>query len=159
MPPDLLFHRSNALYGVGDRILPGNWGRLVLGIGTGHPFFLREYVWEKVRQTSFPALPSRMNASYAFAHQARAETFTPSPQLPTYTYAVALADPASSTHRADMSWIDAVQAGYHSFESIERVVTQYWAGDEHTPDGWEWVIAGELVIRQRLTAIQGDGTH
>lgn len=159
MPPDLLFHRSNALYSVGDRILPGNWGRLVFGIGTVHPFFLREYLWERVRQTSFPALPSRMTAAYAFEHRQRAEAFFPSPQYPhwpTYTYAVALADRASLAHRADMNWIDAVQAGHHSFDSVEHVAAQYWAGDEHTPDGWEWLIAGELVIRERLTSIQGD---
>ena len=155
-PPEFLYHRSNALYAPGDRIMPGNWGRLVLGIGASHPSFFREHLWERMRQSHYPDLPSRMTAGYAFEQVSRAERFTQNPAWQTYTYLVAIADPSLPTHRADMGWVDLV-VGYHEFEAVERVVHHYWAGDEQSPDGWEWLTAGELLVRQRLTAIPSNG--
>ena len=149
IPPDLLYHRSNALYAPGDRILPGNWGRLVLGIGASHNNFFREHLWERIRLCDYPDLPSRMTAAFAFEQFATAERFTPKPDWPTYTFLVALPDPSLPTHRADMGWVDTI-VGYHSFESVERCVHHYWTGDEQSPDGWEWLTAGELIVMQRL---------
>jgi hypothetical protein len=158
-PPDLLFHRSNALYSVGDRILPGNWGRLVFGIGVSHTHFFREYVWEHARVEGHAALPSRMNASFAFESAERAELFVLN-DWPTYTYAVAVADPGVPHHRADTSWLDmSVFNQLHSFEAMGRLAHHYWSGDERSGNEWEWLFAGELSVRQRLTPILDDGMH
>jgi hypothetical protein len=45
----IYYHRTQPLYEPGDRILPGMWGRLVLGTGPAHSSFCREMVWEMVR--------------------------------------------------------------------------------------------------------------
>lgn len=155
MAPEFLFHRSNALYAPGDRILPGNWGRLVLGIGGSHPHFFREHIWERIRQSHYPELPSRMTAAYAFEHMSGAERFTPNQGWQTYTYLVVMADPSLPSHRADMGWVDLV-GGYHEFDAVERVAHDYWSGVEQSSDGWEWLTSGELVVRQRLTAVPSD---
>ena len=150
MAPELLYHRSNALYAPGDRILPGNWGRLVLGIGGVHPHFFRERLWERIRQSNYPDLPSRMTTAYAFEHLARAERFGQA-----YTYLVAIADPSLPSHRADMGWVDLADAS-HDFDVIEPMVHHYWSGVELSPDGWEWLTTSEVVVRQRLTPINSD---
>ena len=155
-PPQLLYHRSNALYVPGDRILPGNWGRIVLGIGATHPHFFREYLWERLRQSEFPKLPSRMAAAFAFQEFARAESFVQNAGWPTYTYIVTMADVALPKHRADIGWWDIV-AGYHAFHSAEGCARHYWKGDEQSASGWEWLTAGELIVTQRLTPVPSNG--
>lgn len=154
--PAALFHRSNALYEQGDRILPGNWGRLVQGIGPNHNYFYREYLWERLRQTEFEGLPSRMRAAYAFEDAEYAGTFVQESNWPTYTYLVRPRDADVRAHRADMTWLEAVR-DYRTFDGVEGCARHYWAGDDRASGAWEWLIAGELEILQRLTAIMVDG--
>lgn len=62
----LFYHRAQPLYVPGDRILPGAWGRLVLGTGPDHGRFYFEMVWETIRRAEFPDRPSRMEAAFVF---------------------------------------------------------------------------------------------
>lgn len=159
MQPAALFHRSNALYEPGNRILPGNWGRLIQGIGPQHQHFFREYLWERVRQEpEFAELPSRMRAAFAFEDGGYAEQFVQQPDIPTYTYLVRVADPKAVTHRADMTWLATdLIAQYRTFEGVEKCARHYWAGDDRAGTSWELLVAGELEIIQRLTPIMTNG--
>src|SRR2546427_7334684 len=71
----LYYHCTIGLLGPGDRIRPGNWGRVIQGIGPAHTLFFREYLWERVRRDEFPEKPSRMRAAFAFATHAAAQAY------------------------------------------------------------------------------------
>lgn len=158
MSTAFLFHRSNALYEPSDRILAGNWGRLIQGIGPTHQHFYREYLWERIRELEFPALPSRMRAAFAFEDGGFADQFVQNPTIPTYTYLVRIPDPKAAVHRADMTWLDPDLINqYRTFQGVEQCARHYWAGDDRAGTAWEWLIAGELEIMQRLTPIMTNG--
>lgn len=159
-----LFHRASPLYEPGDQILPGNWGRLVLGGGPRHPLYWREYVLERVRQAEFLSKPSRMRACFAFEKVEAAERFSfgmplPTP-LPIYTYIVRIVGEGIATHRGDASWLEPDPiATYRTFEGVDACARHYWAGDERSPDNFETVVGGPLEIIQRVTPIQEKKVH
>lgn len=153
---ELLYHRSPALYGKGDRVPPGNWGRMILGVGPRHNCFYREYLLEHIRATEFPDKPSRMKAAFAFENCGFAQSWNRGTNVAEYVFAVKLADPEAPLHRGDMNWIDAM-GDFHSFSGVEECARHYWRGDERHPDTWEFVTAGELIVVDRLTAITENG--
>ncbi len=69
-----------------------------------------------------------------------------------YLYLVEVVDPEAPMYRADFSWVDAVWE-YRAFEDIEECIRRYWAGVERAANSWEILIAGELVVRDRLTRL------
>src|ERR1700731_1778076 len=48
----------------GSVIRPGNWGRMVRAIGSGHPEWQREVILEEVRKVEFPNAPSRLECAF-----------------------------------------------------------------------------------------------
>jgi hypothetical protein len=150
----LLYHRSGLLYRAGDRIQPGNWGRVILGAGPPHNRFYAEYLLDRVR-SEFSEKPSRMEACFAFENFDAARAWSRGPAE--YVYAVRLADSASPRHRGDMDWIDALPL-YRTFDGVEECARRYWAGHERGMK-WEIVVAGELVVVDRLTAIAENGAR
>lgn len=157
-----LFHRASPLYEPGDQILPGNWGRLVLGSGPQHSLYFREYVLERVRQTLYQSKPSRLRACFAFETIEAAERFSfgmPLPTLlPIYTYATRIVDEGAPTHRGDASRLETDLINrYRTFDGVDACARHYWEGVERLPGNFEVVIGGALEIVQRLTPIQENG--
>ncbi len=149
----MAFHVAAALYRPGDQIMPGNWGRLVMGRGPEHAFFYREYLWERIRGVEFPARHSRLNVAYTFTNLDFAQTYR---EASDFVYLVSI--PAEITpDRLDMSWIELVKA-YRSFEGAEHCARSYWRGDERDPRQVELLVPGPLTIRERLTPIPENGT-
>jgi hypothetical protein len=151
-----MFHRALALYEPGDRILPGNWGRLIAGIGPAHTSYFREYLLERIRQAEFSALPSRMRSVFAFETFGAAEMFAHQPGQPIYTYRVEIANPEASRHRADITWLDILNI-YRTFDGAEEWARHYWRGDEREPGRWEVLAESELVVLERLTPVVTNG--
>ena len=147
-----MFHRAIALYEPGDRILPGNWGRVVAGIGPSHPSFFREYLLERIRQAEFQALPSRMASAFAFDALAAAEAFVHQAGQPIYSYRVELASADAPLHRADITWLDVLDA-YRTFGGVEEWARHYWRGDERQPGRLEVIAQSELIVLERLTPV------
>jgi len=150
-----VFHCASQLYRPGDRVVPGNWGRLIFGRGPDHPHFYREYLFERIRQAEFADRPSRMQA--AFAHRS-VDDATGYCQPGEYVYAVEVTTPEAPSHLADMRWLTIIR-GYRSFDGIEDVARHYWSGDEPEgdPNGWELVTYSELVVLRRITPIPENG--
>lgn len=155
---ELLYHCTMRLLGPGDNVYPGNWGSTVLGTGPGHPAFYREYLLERIRQQGFPDRPSRMKAAFAFENRDYALKWKRAPNQSEYVYSVRLADGGTCTHRGDMTWIDAMSA-YHTFDGVEECARRYWHGNPRSDNstGFELVVAGALVVVERVTQIADDG--
>ena len=151
----LLYHRSQQLYERGDRVAPGNCGRLILGIGPSHNCFYREYLLEKIRQLEFPDKPSRMKAAFAFVTFDFAKTWKRG-NIVEYVFAVRIADQSALLHKGDMNWIDAM-GEFRSFSGVEDCARHYWRGDERCANTWEIVTSGEFTIEDRLTSIAENG--
>ncbi len=147
-----IFHVAAALYRSGDQVMPGNWGRLVMGQGPDHAFFYREYLWERIRAVEFPTRHSRLNVAYAFASHDFAQTYK---QAGDFVYLVEIPD-GIAPDRLDMSWIELAKA-YRSFEGAEHCARSYWQGDERDPRQMELLVPGPLTIRERLTPIPENG--
>lgn len=152
--PEVYFHKSPLLYEPGDRILPGHWGRLVLGTGPNHSRFYFEYIWERIREAEFQDLPSRLRSAFVFTTPEAAVGFDRG--VPEFTYTVALAEGAR-THQADMSWIEAVKHR-RSLDGVDECARHYWRGDIVNPQELEIVVEGELIVQARLTPIPENGT-
>lgn len=144
---DPLWHRSKALYKPGDLIQPGNWGRVVLGMGAGHNFYLREYVLEKIRAKEYPPLPSRLEATFAYVSQNAALRSFVDHGL----YEVEVVDETAATHRADIDWVDSMP-GCRKFDDLEDAARRYWDGVATEPgnDTFEIVSTSALRVVQRV---------
>ncbi|MFQ5658472.1 MAG: hypothetical protein ACE5G5_13095 [Candidatus Methylomirabilales bacterium] len=152
----MAYYCSQSLYQAEDRIVAGNWGRVVLGIGPTHGRFFCEYLFEKVRALEFPNRPSRMEAAFAFESADFATNWRRG-NAPEYVYAVHLADPNSLVHRGDMSWTDLIYR-YRTFQGMEECARRYWRGEVRDQNQIELVVAGDLIVETRLTRIGEDGT-
>lgn len=123
----------------------GNWGRVLLGVGPVHNFYGREYVFERVRRDEFPALPSRLDAAFAFEQEDHARVFRGTTEL---LYEVEPADPTAASHLADMSWIDAYTEA-RQFEDAEGFARNYWQGVKRS-GLMERITPGGLRVIRRL---------
>ena len=152
------YHCSLQLLQPGDRIRPGNWGRIVQGIGPAHTLFFREYLWERVRRVEFSDKPSRMRAAFAFASHAAAQNYKANEQGKNMDqiYSVRPVSAEDKQHRADMSWLDVVRQ-YHTFDGAEECARRYWRGDERDPNSIELLVEGDLEVLDRLTPIGENG--
>lgn len=125
------FHHNYQYLKPGDVIHAGNWGRLIQGYGAHHTLFLRETLWELVREFEFPQLPSRLRAAFFYDDEPTARRYWlegDSPLVPNL-YEVEVVDPSIPIHRADMelweqSWLQA-----HLPQEAADVARLYWKGD------------------------------
>ena len=127
-----------------------------MGIGAGHSYFYREYLWEFVRRREQPELPSRLSVAYAFEDQTVADGFRQQANLPLpFTYLVRLSTADSRTSRADMRWWDdGFLSTLHRFEDVEWCARNYWNGQSRPGrPAWEWLIEGSLTVIQRISPL------
>jgi len=152
--PASYFHRNKALFGPNDHIQAGNWGRVVLGMGPGHPFYLREYVFERIREHEFSALPSRLRSAFGFPNIESAATYNPTENL----YQVSPSDPEAVVHETDYSWVNTdVFNQFRTFDGVEACARHYWQGDERTPNTREVLTESDLIVHVRLNALPENG--
>lgn len=152
-----LYHCSVSLYAPGDLITPGSWGRRILGLGPQHTRFYAEYALEMIRRADFPSRPSRMSACFAFEHCDKAMRFRRDEKAPQeHIYLVTLERADALAHRGNTSWID-IMSKYRTFGGINDCASHYWQGDDRDPDAWEWIVAGSLIVQDRLTRIEENG--
>lgn len=147
------FHKAALLFQPGDRVQPGAWGRLIFAAGPRHQHFYREYIWERVREARYPALPSRMRSAFAFETLQGAEGFFRD-GLPEFIYTVDVVG-TPTVHCADMSWLDLIM-DRHEFQALDDLADHYWRGDVLNPARLELVVDGQLQVVRRVTQIPED---
>ena len=144
---EVLWNRSRALLEPGDLIQPGNWGRTVLGFGTAHNFYLREYVIENIRAREYPDKPSRLKSSFAYVAEGCAMRSFQDHGL----YRVEVVDESQVIHRGDFGWID-LMPGLRTFSDLEDGARRYWDGTAANAqsDSFEVVSESQLRIVERI---------
>jgi hypothetical protein len=156
LPP--LYYATHGLLQPGDRIYPGSWGRVTLGIGAGGKNFLREYLFERIRDSEFPALPSRMQCLFLFEDLGYAAGFRRGPdKLPELVYEVRLEHLDVPIHRADMAWTLAINE-LKTFDACEVAARRYWRGEDHQPasKSIEYLVVGTAIVERRASLIPDD---
>lgn len=148
------FYKAQRLLAAGDLIVPGSWGKTILGVGPQHNRFYAEYLLEKIRELEFSDKPSRMESAFVFEDRTYAVNW--SRNLQEHVYEVELVDPSSKVHRGDIRWIDAMPTR-RTFSGVEEVARRYWQGvPAGDASGIELVIAGDLRVLNRITPIADD---
>ena len=117
------FHFNSTLLGNGSVIRPGNWGRIVRFVGSGHPEWTREQKMEQIRQAEFPSLPSRWDCIFYFEDLIEAKFYQTSlgANCILLLYEVEIVDPSAPKHVADWK-------GTGPYDSDEWA-RRYWRGD------------------------------
>jgi uncharacterized protein DUF2441 len=153
----LYFHRSQALYQPDDVIQPGNWGRVIQGIGPAHGRFYPEYVLESLRRREFPEKPSRLLCAFAFENFDRAAKWNRVvvEGIQEHIYAVTVPENAL-THRGNVGWIEAMPL-YRTFDGLDECVRNYWKGVDRDPEYWEVAVVAPLTVQNRLSRIEENG--
>lgn len=117
------FHFNSTLLGPGSVILPGNWGRIIRLIGSGHREWDREQVLERIRQAEFRSLPSRFESVFFFSSRAVADGYrVVAGSALLLMYEVELLDPGAPQHEADWK-------GTGPYDGDGEWARRYWRGD------------------------------
>jgi hypothetical protein len=155
MPDQFLYYVTPRLLAAGDLVEPGNWGRMLRGIGARHNAFFRETLLEVVRLAVRPDAVSRLEAAFAFDDQTAADQFVRDDRGGQNIYVVAA---SGNGTRHDMAWLD-VLANVHDPQMAERAARAYWLGDaapEPFASRFEFLSPDALEVRERVTRFFDD---
>jgi hypothetical protein len=158
-----MFHHTKGWYESGTMIQPGSWGRHIRGIGGMHRSFLREAVFELVRQEEFDDKPSRLDCSFAYTDAGYARTKlafhdeSPNDRL---LYEVEPADSVSPLHMADLYWIDEALPALHGDPAkvVVDLARQYWRGVIYRQESREVIVAGSLRVIRLILSTERDSS-
>lgn len=126
------YHSAPLLLEAGSVIQPGNWGRILNAYkfpNQGNPWLVaREMLFESVRASQFPHLPSRLSSSYVFENLNDANrylgNFTPWNNL----YEVEFVDPTAVTHRGCFDLASNPPEQCDFIPVVADRARQYWSG-------------------------------
>jgi hypothetical protein len=142
-----LYHLTEMPVRPGDGVLAGRWGWTIRDSyrrsRTIHPFYRREVIFESVRSSEFPKLPSRWYATFSFADLDLARRF----RKPGDAIFV-VAELIGRTHQADMAWTSAALNGdWADGAKVSTHARHYWRGDIHNPAEWHYeVLASRGIV-------------
>lgn len=119
-----VFHVCPILLEPGSVILPGNFGRILNLLGTGHSLFERELILERMRQNYFPQKPSRLTSAFYCEDIESAKWFWHHHSSTSSIYLVEILDEERPIHRGHMNCFPPKKG----FLDIE-VARRYWVGD------------------------------
>jgi hypothetical protein len=142
------FHSAPLLLEAGAIIHPGNWGR-ILNCYTqqqGNPWLLaREFMFESIRATEFPNLPSRLSCAFVFDNLDHANQYKAnfSPWNPLYE--VEIVSPDAPNHRAGFNLVNFPPANVEFVPVVIDFARKYWRGEE--------VEVGELLTKSAVRVV------
>ena len=127
--------------------MPVIGGRVVRGFGGQHPLFLRETLWELVRQRELSAAPSRLSAAFCYDDEdaARVGMLEGDQNRAPNLYEVELVVPTNPVHRADLHLWERAWLYIHDPLEAEDLARAYWRGDMPTGRA-ELLTASDLRI-------------
>lgn len=129
------YHSAPLSLAPGSIIQPGNWGRIlncyrcVLHQTEQNAWMLaREMIFETVRASKYPNLPSRLSCGFVFESLDDANKylgeFTPWNSL----YEVELTDPSALVHHAGFNLVKFPQANIEFLPAVVNCAERYWQG-------------------------------
>jgi len=92
------YHFATVSLGDGSIILPGNWWRIIEGIGPNHNLHMRECVLEFIRANEFPEKPSRQRSAFFCDRLEDVRQFSSLQPIPGIIYAVEAVEPDAPSH-------------------------------------------------------------
>lgn len=108
--------------------------------------YVKEVLFEEVRKTNFPFLPSRLNSIYLVDSLEMAEEFK-SKQNRKFIYRVTV-DTSKEILRADMKLLD--MSNRQSIEIVKQLAYNYFSGGSTTKPFYECLIEGQVVIKDKI---------
>jgi hypothetical protein len=144
------FHLAPNLLAPGSIIEPGNFGRVIALVGTGHPLYRREMAYEAIRASDFNDRPSRLACLFAFPTQQEAEMCCA--QISGYATSV-LYEVESSEENPHLA--DATYALQHYAQPVfdPRLIRCYWQGWKPSPDP-KAVVLREILLRSPVKVVR-----
>lgn len=126
------FHSAPMLLDNGSIVQPGNWGRILNSYtqNQGNAWMLaREFIFESVRASEFPALPGRLSSAFVFeslehANQYR-NNFSPWGML----YEVELVEPSALLHRGGFNLVTFPPPVTEFVPVTAQFARSYWRGE------------------------------
>lgn len=118
--------------GVGSIVRKGNWGRIcrlekVGSFGQGNFKLIMELVFENVRLSKYPALPSRLDSIFLCPNEASMRQFvTECDRKFDLTYEVELVDKKAQTFETDWNISSCCNYVNSTITAIEQAAHRYW---------------------------------
>lgn len=132
------YHLSPLLLEVGSIIKPGNWGRIISSytMQRGEPWFIaREFIFETIRSTEFPELPSRLSSSFVFENLDDANKHKKEFTQWNSLYEVEIVSPKLRRHRAGFNHISFPNNDVEFVPVTVNSAKYYWKGEDiKTPE-------------------------
>ncbi|OWT61998.1 hypothetical protein [Candidimonas nitroreducens] len=147
-----LYHATSVSLAPDSIIEPGNFGRILNDYShpmDAHSYMMlaRELLFEQVRLTSYPQLPTRLKSCFAFVGNDAAKRGFPVMGRYMILYRVEMINPTAMRHYGDFTLLEAPQGGQWMGATRDRA-ERYWAGQQ----GYitELVTASPLRIAERV---------
>jgi hypothetical protein len=142
------YHSAPLLLEDGAIIHPGNWGR-ILNCYTqqqGNAWMLtREFVFESIRASEFPHLPSRLSSAFVFENLDHANQYKFNFSRWNPLYEVELVFPNALNHRAGFNLVCFPAANVEFVPVTVDLARKYWRGDK--------IEVGELLTMSALRVV------
>jgi hypothetical protein len=124
-----LYHASGLWLEQGDVVLPGSWGRVILGHGphVDPHLYWRELLFEDVRRRLAPKKPSRLRALFGFSTADSLNRYRQEePNAPHFGYLLEVPD-STTLHTASLALFNEFRRLQDAASAL-GLVEQYWAG-------------------------------
>lgn len=152
------FHSAPLMLAPGSVIAPGNWGRILNAYrqNAGNAWLLaREFVFESVRASEFPSLPSRLSCAFVFERLEDVNKYQNEFTRWNSIYQVELVEPGASYHRAGFNHVQFPDANTEFVPVAAKLARQYWGAENiQVPE-----ILTKSSLRVEKMVSSGPGTY
>ncbi|WP_051963067.1 DUF2441 domain-containing protein [Deinococcus misasensis] len=152
MTGEIFLHASGVQLVPGAVILPGNFGRVILGTGVTHKLYKREILLEETRRKHFPEKPSRLRSCFVCPTFEDMDWFFRNHFYGCACYEVQLLQSTAPRHLAFVSCLPSDKS--KPFYPDEEMAYFYWAGVwpeklGELPRAQELIVSSPLKILDR----------
>jgi hypothetical protein len=145
------FHCARALYQPGDIIQPGNWGKVIEGIGISHDQAWREIAFEMARREVAPGAASRLRSVFCLTTEQDARAFAIRDMSGlAHIYEIEQVDDGVARHRGDLQAFAAFPNTW-GIDSWRGIMSRYWMGEAVGQDpSWEILLESAVRVIRHL---------
>jgi hypothetical protein len=118
------YHLTGKILNVGDVIVPGNWGRVIMEIGPSHTAWTYEIHLEHIRLLEFPSKPCRLKSTFAFLTVEAMQYWRNLERQADNVFEVEVLDQSACFHRGDMLGVQSIQG---IDKTPEAAAKRYWS--------------------------------
>ncbi len=144
------FHASNEIHRPGTKLKPNygitiNNSRYYSHNKVNYTQYLKEQLFETVRKTKYPSLPSRLNCIYVVDDVRYALQYIQKMNKK-YLYRVTIKNKKKSA-KVDMNLLD---CNNKSFNEVVVIADKYFSGVSSEHPFYEYLIEGTVVVENRI---------